>query len=213
MPIGVRLRVRARMGLGLPSEKAALGGYGWGGLKWVWLGLVWAPYLTPSLPSAACHGCPRRGARGPRGACPPRWRRTGGRSMPDWRGVCGSMRVWGPSWGQAAEAAAWAAGAASPAGTGSRAGVSDSLGAAWGCSAGCPTGTAASASCRFSRSTGVSPAHPGDAQTGERERDQRWLRSSCWGEPSESEIAAILVASHGCRRVRPTTSQRIGGMP
>ena len=30
-----------------------MGGYGLGGLLWVWLGFVWARYLAPSLLSAA----------------------------------------------------------------------------------------------------------------------------------------------------------------
>ena len=33
------------------------------------------------------------------------------------------------------------------------------------------------------------------------------------GEPSESDIAAILVGVRGCRRARPTTSQCISGVP
>ena len=49
MPGGVRLGAGGR---GLPSGKAALGGYGLGELVWVWLGLLWARYLPPFLPSA-----------------------------------------------------------------------------------------------------------------------------------------------------------------
>ena len=102
-------------------------------------------------------------------------------------------------------------GAASPAVTGSGAGGSGSLGAARGCSAGGPTGTAASASCRSSCCGGAYPAHPGE--TGGREQDQAWWRTSRLGEPSESDIAVILVGMRGCRRARPTTSQCIGGVP
>ena len=62
-----------------------------------------------------------------------------------------------------------------------------------------------------SRSMGVSPAHPGEM--GERERDRRWWRSSREGEPSELDIAVILVGMCACTRARPTTSQCIGGVP
>ena len=40
------------------GRAAALGGCGSGGLVWVWLGSVWARYLTPSLPSAAAAAAP-----------------------------------------------------------------------------------------------------------------------------------------------------------
>ena len=52
-PGGVRLGARGRTGRGLPSEKVALGAYGFGGLVWVLLGLVCARYLAPSLFSDA----------------------------------------------------------------------------------------------------------------------------------------------------------------
>ena len=85
-----------------------------------------------------------------------------------------------PSRGATAGLAAWAAGAVTSAGSGSRAG------------GGGPTSTAASASLRSSRSTRVSPVHSGEA--GERERDQRWWRSSRWEEPSESAIVVVAGA-------------------
>ena len=94
---------------------------------------------------------------------------------------------------------------------GSWAGGLGSLGAAWGCPAGGRTGNAASARRRSSRSARVSPAHPGE--TGERERDRRWWRSSPCGEPSESDITVTLVGMRGCRRARPTTSWCISGVP
>ena len=58
MPGGVRVGAGGRTGCSPPSGKAALGGYGLGGLVWVWLGLVWARYLAPSLPSAAAAAAP-----------------------------------------------------------------------------------------------------------------------------------------------------------
>ena len=63
MPIGVRLGVGARTGPGLPSGKAALGAHGLGGLTWVWMGLVWARYLGPSLPSTAAAAVPGEAPR------------------------------------------------------------------------------------------------------------------------------------------------------
>ena len=64
-----------------------------------------------------------------------------------------------------------------------------------GLPSGGPTSTAASASLRSSRSTGVSPAHSGE--TGEREQDRRWWRSSRWGEPSESAITVSTCKQRG----------------
>ena len=86
-----------------------------------------------------------------------------------------------------------------------------SAGAARGCPAGGPTGAAAFATRRSLRSARVSAAHPGE--TGEQERDRRLWRSSCWGEPSESDITVILAGMRGRRRVRFTTSKCISGVP
>ena len=102
--------------------------------------------------------------------------------------------------GGAAGLAAWAAGAAVPAGPGSRAG------------GGGPTSTAASASLHSSRSARVSPVHSGE-ETGERERDRRWWRSSRWRDPSESAITVTLVGMRGGRRALPTTSWCISAVP
>ena len=102
--------------------------------------------------------------------------------------------------GGAAGLAAWAAGAAVPAGPGSRA------------RGGGPTSTAASASLRSSRSARVSPVHSGE-ETGERERDRRWWRSSRWRDPSESAITVTLVGMRGGRRALPTTSWCISAVP
>ena len=100
--------------------------------------------------------------------------------------------------GGAAGLAAWAAGAVASAGPGSRAG------------GGGPTSTAASAS--SSRSARVSPVHSGE-ETGERERDRRWWRSSRWGDPSESATTVTLVGMRGGRRALPTTSWCISAVP
>ena len=102
--------------------------------------------------------------------------------------------------GGAAGLAAWAAGAVASAGPGSRAG------------GGGPTSTAASASLRSSRSARVFPVHSGE-ETGERERDRRWWRSSRWGDPSESAITVTLVGMCGGRRALPTTSWCISAVP
>ena len=83
--------------------------------------------------------------------------------------------------------------------------------AARGCPACGPTGTAASASHRSSRSAGVSPVPSGE--TGQRERDRRWWRSSRWGEPSESAITVILVGMRGGRCALPNTSRCISVVP
>ena len=102
--------------------------------------------------------------------------------------------------GGAAGLAAWAAGAVASAGPGSQAG------------GGGPTSTAASARLRSSRSARVSPVHSGE-ETGERERDRRWWRSSRWGDPSESAITVTLVGMRGGRRALPTTSWCISAVP
>ena len=112
-----------------------------------------------------------------------------------------------PSRGGASGLAAWAAGAVTSAGSGSWVDGPVSAEAGWGCQAGGPTSTAASASLRSSRSAGVSPVHSGE--TGERERDRRWWRSSCWGEPSGSAITVILVGMRGGRCALPATSRCI----
>ena len=101
--------------------------------------------------------------------------------------------------GGAAGLAALTAGAVPSAGSGSWAG------------SGGTTSTAASASLRFSRSAGVSPVPSGE--TGERERDRRWWRSSRWGEPSESAITLILVGMPDGRCALPTTSWCISAVP
>ena len=107
--------------------------------------------------------------------------------------------------GGAVGLAVGAAGAGTSAGSGSWVDGPVSAEAAGGCPAGGPTGTAASASHRSSRSAGVSPAPSGE--TGERERDRRWWRSSRWGEPSESAITVILVGMRGGRCALTTTSR------
>ena len=114
--------------------------------------------------------------------------------------VSASCASGAPSWGGAAGLAAWAAEAVISAGSGSRVG------------GGGPTSTAASASLRSSRSARVSPVHSGE-ETGGRELDRRWWRSSRWGDPSESAITVTLVGMHGGRRALPTTSWCISAVP
>ena len=116
-----------------------------------------------------------------------------------------------PSRGGGAGLAAWVAGAVSSTGSGPWVDSPVSAEAAQGCPAGGPTSTAASASLRSSPSPRVSPAHPGE--TGERERDRRWWRSSRWGEPSESDITVILVGMRSGRCALPTTSWCICVVP
>ena len=116
-----------------------------------------------------------------------------------------------PSGGGAAGLAAWAAGAVSSAGAGPRVDGLVSAEPARGCLAGGPTGTAATASRGSSPSARVSPTYPGE--TGEREPDRRWWRSSCLGEPSESDITVTLVGMRGGRCALPTTSWCICVVP
>ena len=184
-PGGVRSGAGGRTGRGRPVEKAALGEYSLGGLVWVWLGLVWARYLAPSLPSAAAAVAPSEAPRARAGAIP----RAGGvpgavvgaaARLPG-AAVSAPCVAEAPSGGGVAGLAASAAGAVSSAGAGHRFNSWVSAGAARGCPAGDPSGTAASASRRSSPSARVSPAHPGE--TDERERDRRWWRLSRWGEP------------------------------
>ena len=113
--------------------------------------------------------------------------------------VSASCASGAPSRGGAAGLAAWAAGTVTSAGSGS-----------WA-SGGGPARTAASAGLRSSRSARVSLVHSGEA--GERERDQRWWRSSRWKEPSESAITVILVGMRGGRRALPTTTWCISAVP
>ena len=77
-PGGVRSGAGGRTGRGRPVGKAAFGGYGLRGLVWVWLGLVWARYFAPSLPSAAAAAAPGEAPRARAMATPQRWRRAGG---------------------------------------------------------------------------------------------------------------------------------------
>ena len=142
---------------------------------------------SPTLPARLCGcGSPRRCARVLRRGSPPCRRRAGGRGRG--RGVaCQGLRSVAPrasgvpSRGGAAGLAAWAAVAVTSAGSDSLVDSPVSSEAARGRPAGGPTGTVPFASLRSSRSAGVSPAHSGE--TGERERDLRWWRSSRWGEP------------------------------
>ena len=113
--------------------------------------------------------------------------------------VSASRASGAPSRGGAAGLAAWAAGAVTSAGSGSWPG------------GGGPTSTAASASLRSSRYSGVSPVHSGETE--ERKWDRRWWRSSCWGEPSESAITVILVVIRGGICALPTTSWCISAVP
>ena len=214
-PGGVRSGARGRTGRCCPVGKAALGEYGLGGLVWVWLGLVWARYFATPLPSAAAAASPGEAPGARAGATP----RAGGvlgatveaAARLAWAAVSAPCAPGAPSGGGAAGLAAWAAGAVSSAGAGPRVDGSVSAGAAWGCPAGGPTSTATSASRSSSRSARVSSAHP--RETGERERDRRWWRSSRWGEPSESDITVVLVGMRGGRRALSTTSWCICGAP
>ena len=127
--------------------------------------------------------------------------------------------------GAAVGAAAWLAGAAVSASrasgapsrggaaglAASAAGAVTSAGSCYWAGGGGPTSTAASASLRSLRSAGVSPVHSGE--TGEREQDRRWWRSSRWGEPSESAITVFLVGMRGGRCALPTTSWCISAVP
>ena len=58
-PGGVRVGAGRRTGRDVPLGKAASGRYFSGGLVWVWLGLVWARYLAPSLPSTVAAAAAR----------------------------------------------------------------------------------------------------------------------------------------------------------
>ena len=136
---------------------------------------------------------------------------VGAAARPAWAAVSAPLAPAAPSRGGAAGLAAWAAGAVSSAGSGPWVDGPVSAEAARGCPAGVPTGIAASASLRSSRSSWVSPAHPGG--TGERERDQRWWRSCRWGEPLESNITCILVGLRGGRCALLTTSRCIRVVP
>ena len=158
------------------------------------------PFLLPSAAAVALGDAP--------GACAGAAPRVGG--LPGaavgaaaWlagAAVSASCASGAPSRGGAAGLAAWAAEAVTSAGSGSRAG------------SGGPTSTAASASLRSSRSARVSPVHSGE-ETGERERDRRWWRSSRWGDPSESAITVTLVGMRGGRRALPATSWCISAVP
>ena len=130
MPGGVHLGVGGRTGCGLPSGMAALGGYRFWGLVWVWLGLVWVRHLVPSPPSAAAVVVLGEAP----GVCAGPVRRAGG--VPGavaWLVGAAAAAPWASrasSEGWAVGAAVWAAGVASPAGAGPRAGGSGPPGAA-----------------------------------------------------------------------------------
>ena len=210
-----------------------LGGNGLGGVVWVWVALAWARYFAPSLPTAAAAAVPARRpwlVQGPSpvlraaawpveavarlaGAAvvtphaPSRLPSAAASALGDARGSCvgATPRVGGVP-GAAVGAAAWLQGLLF-----GRRGRSPRPARAPGSTARCqrspaggPTGTAASAN-------PGSPAHSGE--TGERERDLRWWRSSRWGEPLESDITVILVGMRGGRCALPTTSRCISVVP
>ena len=245
-----------------------LGGNGLGGLVCVWVGLVWARYFAPSLPTAAAAAAAGEAPLARAGpvtcacvvlgaaACPDEavaWLAGAAVATPrapsslpcaaaaalgDAPGSCAGAtpRVGGvlgaavgaAAWlagaavsaprasgvlprGGAAGLAAWVAGAVTSAGSGTWVDGPVLAEAAWGRPAGGLTSIAASASLHSLRSVGVSPAHSGE--TGERERDRRWWRSSRWGEPSESDITFFLVGMRGGRCALPTTSYCFSVVP
>ena len=239
-----------------------------GGLVWVLVGLAWARYFAPSLPTAAAAAAAGE-APVARAGSVPRFRAVLGAAawpaeavawlagvsvatpralsllpsaaaaaLGDAPGSCAEATpcvsgvpgaaVGAAAWlawavvsapcasgdlsrGGAPGLAVWAAGAVTSAGSGSWVHGLVSAEAARGCPAGGPTGTAASASLRSSRSAGVSPAHSGETE--ERERDRRWWRSSCRGEPFECAITVILVGMRGGRCALPDTSRCISVVP
>ena len=109
---------RGVTGRGCPVGKAALGGYGLGGLVWVWLGLVWARYFAPSLPSAAAAAAPgeapgaRAGATSRAGGVP--GAAVGAAARLAGAAVSAPCAPGVPSGGGAAGLAAWAAVAEAP---------------------------------------------------------------------------------------------------
>ena len=181
----------------------------------MWLGLMWARYLAPFLLSlmpvvAACgqpgesswaRGAPAALAGGLAGAAAwlvhaavaTRCGRPGNASRA-WHACLAAgaaiVLVWAAavaSWGRLGESVRGLArlrcGRASGLGcAGSGSGGLGLRGDAWGSPAGGQTGTVTAASLHSSRSAGVSSAHPG-----------RWRRSSCLGEPYESDILAALA--------------------
>ena len=187
-------RVRGMLGAAAWSAKAVVRPAG------AAVAIPRAPFLLSSAAAAALGDAP--------GSCAGAAPRVGG--VPEaavgaaaWlagAAVSASCASGAPSRGGAAGLAAWAAEAVISAGSGSRVG------------GGGPTSTAASASLRSSRSARVSPVHSGE-ETGERERDRRWWRSSRWGDPSESAITVTLVGMRGGRRALPTTSWCLSAVP
>ena len=174
--------------------------------------LAWGAVATPRAPSPLPFAAAAALADAP-GSCAGATPRVGG--VP---GAAVGAAAWlagaavsaprasgAPSRGGCVGLAVGEAGAVTSAGSGSRVDGPVSAEAARGCQAGSPTGTAASASQRSLRSAGVSPAPSGE--TGERERDRQWWRSSRWGEPSESVITLILEGMRGGRCALPTTSR------
>ena len=180
MPDGVRTGTGGRTGRGLPLGKAALGGYGLGGLVWMWLGLVWARYFAPSLPPAAAAAAAgellgaRAGATPCAGGVPgaAAWL-VGAVAWPAGAAFSAPCAPGAPSGGGASGFAAWAVGGVFSVGAGPCADSSGSAGAARGRPAPLPPPAAAPRAPR-----GSSPVHPGE--TGERERDRRWWQSSRW---------------------------------
>ena len=160
-----------------PLGRWPWGGTALGGLVWVSLGWVWAPYLAPSLLSAEDVAVAGKGPGVRAGPVPCAGGLPGGVARLAAVAALAPCASGAPPGGGAVGAAVWGAGAASPACAESGAGGSGSLAAAWGCSAGGPTPTAASSSCRSSCSAGGCPAHPGEM--GKRELDWRWWRLSC----------------------------------
>ena len=161
----------------VPRARGVLGAAAWpaGSVAWLAGAAVLAP-CAPSPPSSAAAAAPgetpgaRAGATPRAGGAP--GAAVGAVARLAGAAVSAACAPGAPSGGGPAGLAAWAAGLVSSAGAGPRVDGPVSAEATRGCA----TGTAASASRRSSRSARVSTAHPGE--TGERERDRRWWRSS-----------------------------------
>ena len=204
MPGGVRLGAGGWTGRRLPLGKPALGGYGLGGLVRVWLGLVWARYSAPSLPSAAGAVVPAEALGARVGPIPTDGAVRGASARPAGAAAAAPCASAPPPPGRGGRGRGLSGGSGLP---GRHGFLGRQLGVVGGCLrllgrrsdqdrglCNLPLLALGGGFPRVPRGDGGAGAGPAVVAV------------VPLGEPSESDIPVILVGMRGCRRVRPTAS-------
>ena len=172
-----------------PVGKAALGGHGLGGLVWVWLGLAWARYSAPSLPSAAAAAALGQALRARAG------------SVPCARGVLGAAAWPAGAVARLAGAAVWAPCAPSPPSSAAVAAPGEAPGARAGATprAGGAPGAAVGAAARLAGAAVSAPCASGAPSGG---GAAGAVSSAGAGPRDDGSVSA--EAARGCPGGRPS---------